>query len=454
MPNEYFYEEDEEEGKEILSEWWKEFNNEELNQTVSAALEQNLTLKQSWWDVVEACLRAKIVNTRKWPEINANHSYFRTKSPGSGTDAVILDAGGTPIDLTPIFGTGGDIYTKEYIQTISLSYEVDLWKKIESLSRAACLEASATREDLEATALFLTGTVVDLWLSIQQQKQLIDLIHDQIAVSRDLLELVEIRFGMGDALALDVYQQKLQLEFTKEEIYPNQSLLDTFRNELQVLLARPPSGCLSLDEIDPIPLPPFPNLGTPTDLLCQRPDLRAFHRRITAADYEVGAAIADMFPQLTTPITHTLSAFEWKNLFDEAAWTILINFFTPLFDDGKRRAEVQRRKVILCNLITGWSQAFLDAMLEVENALAQERQQVKLVEQIEVELVISRENFEEARFSYINGLNDYLTVIAAIQTEQDLERRLVVEKTNLLKIRSRLYRALGGPYLTYWSCCL
>jgi outer membrane protein TolC len=103
-----------------------------------------------------------------------------------------------------------------------------------------------------------------------------------------------------------------------------------------------------------------------------------------------------------------------------------------------------RTKAVLCELINGYGQTFLDALLEVENALAQEKQQVDLLGFLHNSIEIAKRNLEESQWHYINGLNDYLTVIAAIQSVQELERRIVSEKKQLLSIRTRLYLALGG----------
>lgn len=86
------------------------------------------------------------------------------------------------------------------------------------------------------------------------------------------------------------------------------------------------------------------------------------------------------------------------------------SFFTPIFDGGRRRAEVRRTKAIVCELLNGYWQQFLDALLEIEDALAQERYQLDLLDHLEREIIIAKANLEELRWHYINGLNDYLTV--------------------------------------------
>jgi len=427
-------------GVAIESYWWEEFGSGELDAVVEHSLYENYTLKQSWWKIVEACAQYKIIGADLKPHVFSNFSIDRSKQP-------LLF--GTPIPaLLPDLPE--DFHLTAYSHSFFLSYELDIWNRIRSEQQAACLEMLATREDLESTALLLSGTVVDAWLSLMEQHQQYALIQEQIEVSQKLLKLVEVRYGMGVAQAIDVTQQRLQLESVIENTFPIQSNIEVIENQLNVLLGGVPCDCRFHFPEEGIELPPFPDIGSPFDLLVNRPDLRAFQKRISAADYGVAAAIAARFPALSLMMDYTNFAQEIADLFKRSAWEIALNTLTPLFDGGKRRAEVLRRRAILCGLITAYTQAFLNALEEVESSLAEEKYQKALVEQIQKELDISARNLVQARRSYLNGLNDYLTVITAIQVKQNLERRLINEKINLLKIRSKLYRALGG---VNWTTC-
>lgn len=452
IPDHYHHQE--EYGTVFVGEWWKEFEVPELNRVMDQALTQNLSLKQSWWRVAQTCWQTKVVGAARYPEITTTPTYidFRTSSPGGGAGATGVSSGGGITGAGSSASFGGSDHFTLYLLSNALNYEVDLWRRIDSQVKAACFEWQATREDWEATAWILAGTVVDLWFTIQEQKTLLDMIDHQIDVSRTQLELIELRYSVGESSALDVYQQRLQLAQTAQERTPVETLLSTSQNQMATLLGIPP------DETDYtvvnglVELPHFPEIGSPCELLCTRPDLRAQHRRLQAADYEVASAIADRFPRLDLSIQYDFESTTFKDVLDEQISRIIGRLTTPIFDGGRRRAEVKKRKAFVCELVNGYGQLFLDALLEVEDSLVQERQQVKFLEQLAEELEIAKVNLEESRWHYINGLNDYLSVIAAIQTLQNLERRIVSEKKQLLTIRTKLYRSLGGPYVTQWMC--
>jgi len=447
IPKEYLRKPADKEGVEVCK-WWEQFDSSCLDRLVECALTRNLSLKESWWRIVQACADVRIANAARYPEITTTLSAFHIRNSGGATGIATGGTGGVIAgEGSGGISTAADAFTF-YLLSTSLTYEVDLWKKIDSQLKAACNEMYATREDWEAAAWMLSGTVTELWFTILEQSTLLKVIDHQIEVSRTQLELIELRYSVAESSALDVYQQRLQLQQTMAQRPPVQSLLETSINQMGVLLGFPPEdfdyGCKeSLVE-----LPPFPKIGSPADLLAQRPDLRAVHRRLVAADYQVAVAIAERFPRLDLSISYDFEAMNLKNLFEEKVSEIIGMLFFPLFDAGRRRAQVLKKRAIVCELLNSYGQTFLQAILEVEDALVQEKAQLKLLELLDEQLKTAKTNLEQAQWRYLNGLNDYLTVIAAIQSVQDLERRIVSEKKQLLVFRSRLYRALGGPYLT------
>jgi len=449
VPEEYAFVE---EAGVSFGEWWREFESPELNLAVENVLRNNLDLKQSWWKVVQACHQARVEGARRWPELNINALAGRTKNAAfafsTGASGV---TGGVPTDggTGTVTSTGANPPINFYQISPALNYEIDLWRRVDSRARAACYQWKATKEDLEATALILTGTAVDLWFTIQEQETLLEVINHQIEVSQTLLELVELRFSVGQSSALDVYQQRLQLASTITQRTPVESLLQTSINQMHVLMGSPPNWGEFTPKGELVDLPPFPNVRTPVDLIKYRPDLRAEQRRLMAADYEVAAAIAERLPRLDISLSYDFEATMIRELFNGEAWQILETLVTPIFDGGRRKAEVGRRRAIVCELINQYGAKFLDAMLEVEDAIVQEKFQLKFLEELKGQIKLAETNLEEAHIHYINGLNDYLTVIAAVQSLQDLQRRMVSEKKILLIFRSKLYRSLGGPYFTH-----
>ena len=86
------------------------------------------------------------------------------------------------------------------------------------------------------------------------------------------------------------------------------------------------------------------------------------------------------------------------------------------------------------------------AVKEVENSLAGELRQREYLGLLEDQLNASRLTLKDARLQYRNGQGGYLSCLTALISVQNLERKIVEERANLIKYRVLLYKTLGGDW--------
>ena len=410
----------------VPEHWWLAFDEPGLDETVTQAFAENLDLRQAWARLQQAMAQATIVGAPVYPEVNLDGGAERSRTDSDGNR----------------------LYGNQFRLGLGLTWELDLWQKIANRAEAARLLATATRDDVEQTALLLSGTVVDLWFTIQEQEQLLMVLGEQIQASRDQLEVVELRYGRGVGSALQVLQQRLQLAQVVSEVPTVEAELEVTKNQLAILLGRAPQFT-----IEPLPapvlpeLPAFPILPAPRELLDSRPDLRAAYKRLAAADLEVAAAIADMLPTIRISLDAAFSSPSLSTLFDDTIASMGGSLLQPVFDADRRGAEVDRRKGLMLERASAFSEVFLVALREIKDAIDRELNQVVLLEEIREQVGIATATLAEARFSYANGQNEYLDVISALQSLQSVQRREVTVRKQLLATRASLYLALGGNWL-------
>ncbi len=416
-------------------EWWRAFEDEELDRLVAKAQVDNLGLRQAWSRLAQAEQRYRVQTAERYPAVDlragGRREYMINRDQPTPMGGTTTTEGTT----ARLFAGGG------------LSWEIDLWRRVDSLARAERLETAASRQDVEETALVLSGEIATTWFQIREQTQLISVLQRQVELSRQFLELTELRFAVGEGSALNVLEQRQQLNDTESLLPSAMERRDTLENRLAVLVGQAPaSGGWERAGERFGDLPPLPSLGSPTDLVESRPDLRAERLRLEAADYRVAAAVADRLPRLTLSLDYELSASKLTDLYENEVRSVAGNLVAPVFDGGRRKAEVERRREIVRESLDRFSESFLTALREVEDALVRERYQDERLEKIRTGLGIARENLSESRVRYANGLNDYLTVITALQRLQQLERDEITAQREVFEARAQLYRALGGAW--------
>jgi outer membrane protein TolC len=130
---------------------------------------------------------------------------------------------------------------------------------------------------------------------------------------------------------------------------------------------------------------------------------------------------------------------------------LLLNIFTEalatLVDWDQKKNEVKRQKAKVEEKMAAWSQAYLEAVEEVENSLRQEQEQSKLLRALQEQLRVAESLLEQTRNRYLHGVTDYLPVLSALVSVQNLERSLIRQQRVQLSYRLQLYHALGGSPL-------
>ena len=407
--------------------WWEEFNDIDLNVLVKEALSDNLTLKEIWSRLVQARALAVQAGAALYPDLTgtAGADYARQRSDN---------------------GSAKTTSTEDYSLGVVSSYELDLWGRIRAERESSLLEVSAAREDLNTAAMTLAAEVANRWVNIISQRMQKRLLERQLQTNLTLLELIELRFRMSMVSALDVYQQKQVVENIKAEIPLVEAEEQVLLHELALLMGRPPGTSLKISRED-FPEPTeIPATGLPADLLSLRPDLRRAGMRLQAADWQVAAARANRLPAIRLTAGAQYGKGDMDVLFDNWLLSLAGNLTAPIFDGGRRAAEVDRRQAFADENLSAYRQAVLTAIKEVEDALVSEVKQREHIRALENVLITARKALEEAGIRYRNGLTDYLPVLTQLLAVQNLERNLIRQQAILLNARVSLYRSLGGTW--------
>lgn len=462
--------------------WWLLFESEELNHLVAQALADNLSLQQVYARLTQAEMLARQAGAPLLPDLEFSGDASATRrqrtvdSPVSTLDRVSqqLSAAGTL--LNPTVQGGDDSLsstlrsaqarvraaetlleepppsrvagtTRSYGFGLASGYEVDLWGRVRARHQAALLDYEASKEDLYAAMLSLSGTVARQWLTLAAQQQEYDLVLGQLALNKQTRDLIELRFRNGLANALDVYQQR-QIVAQTESLLPTlEENLQATRYELAVLLGQPPRTELgivadTLPEVGPLPEP-----GLPADLLARRPDIRAAGLALQAADWRVSAARADRLPALRLSASAGFDADDINVLFDNWMARLAGSLTGPIFDAGRRKAEVERTRAVAEERLLAYRNKILDSVKEVEGAMLREYKQSAYVEALKHERDTAQAAHDQALDRYMKGISDYLPVLSALTQLQALERRLVQAEHRRLEHRIQLCVALGGAWM-------
>ncbi|MCS6797153.1 MAG: TolC family protein [Myxococcota bacterium] len=410
--------------------WWQLFGDPALDDLVerARAASPQLLVARARADQALAA-RDQIAAGRWWPQVSAQIEVSRRRQNVSLPEPL-----GTRVVETDTFSA-----------SVPVAWELDVFRRVDAAVRGAELDARAAAEETRALETSVAAAVVEAWLDVVHQRALARLLDEQLETQRTYLELLELRFAQGLSSALDVFTQRQQLDATRAQRAATEGAERQAIVRLALLVGIAP-GELDVGTRDELPEPPRPfDPGAPSDLLRNRPDVRAARARLEAADRRVGAAVAERWPRLVLTGSFGWSSPELRSVLERWSYSVGGSLSVPLVDGGRRAAAVEQAEAVARERLHQLAQVLLTALSEVESALAAERSQREVIAALEARRDSAAATLREARERYAAGLlGDYLPVATALGAVHATEQQLLLARRQLLSHWVQLVRALGG----------
>jgi NodT family efflux transporter outer membrane factor (OMF) lipoprotein len=418
--------------RDIPGDWWTLFRSAPLNRLIEQSLRANPDL-----DAAQAALRQARENVRAeegalFPAVNASLQAERQRLSGA------------------TFGQPGAHPTFSLVTpTLNVSYSPDVFggerRQIESLTAQAEYQSF----QVEAAYLTLTSNVVVAAVQEASLRGQIAATQDIIADQERQLNLVRQKFGLGSASQADVLTQEAQLTQTRATLPPLQKQLAQTRDQLTALSGQLPAHETSETfSLDSMRLPRDLPVSLPSQLVEQRPDVRAAEAQLHAASAEIGVATAAQLPKFTISAALGTAASGFTNLFapGTGVWSITGGVAQTLFDAGtllhKKRAAVaafeqtaaQYRGTVIraCQNVADTLRALQSDADAMAAQSAAER--------------TAFASLDLARRQYQLGGIDYLTLLNAQRTWQQARISLVQAEATRYADTAALFQALGGGW--------
>ena len=408
--------------------WWRLFGDSTLNSLVDRGLAENQELAGAAARVSEARQFSKMARSRYFPAmdmgVSADRTKFRYRGPGGGSS--LINNFAVPVDLR---------------------YEIDTWGKVRRQVEAATARESATNELLAALRLTVAAEIAQTYWALRAVDADRAVLARTLEIRSKAFDLLTKRRDVGSISGLDLARAETELATAEADRIQLDQSRSELVNALAVLTGAAASGS-SVSEKTELPKPPTVPVSIPSDLLRQRPDIRAAERNVVAANAEIGVATAAFFPTIAIDASTGLDATSMGKLFDASSlvWSLGISAFEPLtnlrFLQSQRRATVAAHEAASAD----YRQTVLEALREAENAL----QAAAILERRQTAqdqaLAAARKTFDLSVKRFNQGLVSFLDVVDAERTRLDAERGANAIRAERLAVAVALAKAVGGEW--------
>ncbi len=413
-------------GDHPVAAWWSQFDDPVLDQLVRESLLANPDVRIAVSRVDEA--RA-VFSERRWdlaPHVTAGVEGTRTKQPVEGQ---------------------GRVETDSYSAGFDAAWELDLFGRVRRSAEAAHADLQAQRNDLQAAQVTVAAEVARNYFELRGTQKRLDVARRILVSLGETQRLTESRFDLGAGSQLEVQSSLARVKAVEAEVPLLEAAEGQARHRLAVLVGKRPGELDAL--LAPREAPAFAKalpIGDTTELLRQRPDVRAAERRLAAATARVGVATADLFPRVSLRGFVGFLSGGWGNLFngDNRAWQVTPSISWAAFDMGSVRARLRASEAQADGVAAQYEKTVLGALEDTENALlSYAKQQAQLKFRLE-QSVAARRAAELAEVRYRAGSSDFLTLLDAQRTQLAADDALAQAEAGVNVGVVAIYKSLGG----------
>jgi multidrug efflux system outer membrane protein len=419
-------------------DWWTLFHDPQLNDLESRAIAGNTDLQQAVARVDSSRAQARLQGAAFFPTLKFDPAYVRQQQPADLPQFSKYDL--------PIIGERIEPFNS-FSVPIDLSYEVDLWGRVRRSFEAARAQAQANVADYENVLLTLTGDVAIDYFTLREYDEEIQILTLTVNARRQALDINRTRVKAGRATDIDVDQAETDYSNAQAELADVQRNRAETENALADLCGIMPGTFQEPSDPLGVEAPHVP-VGLPASILERRPDIAEAERQMAAANAQIGVAYAAFFPSVSlTGQGGYLSAkasdlFNWEN----SVWSFGPSISLPIFLGGRNVAQLESSRADYQVTVAKYRGVVLDAVRDVEDALADLRFIARQRRALDAAVISSRRATDLARRRFIVGESNYTDVVVAEETQLAAERAQSQARGQSLYASVRLVKAMGGGW--------
>ena len=410
--------------------WQDYFADPRLHRLIEIALERNTDLRTAALNAEALRKQYMITRADGLPSINASGSAARTR---------------TAKDLS----STGNSYTRN-AYSIGLgvtSYELDLFGKARSNQDAALESYFNSAASRDSTHLSLVASVAKAYFNERYAEESMALAQRVLKSREQTYRLTQLKHQAGVVSAVDLRQQEALIESAKADYASAVQSKEQASNALAILLNQPiptdlPKGLALSKQFKVSKLP----AGLSSDVLLNRPDIRAAEHALKQANANIGAARAAFFPSISLTSTIGMGSTELSGLFrgSNRTWTFAPSINIPIFNWGSLQASLDAAKIRQEIQVVNYEAAVQSAFRDVADALVAREQLEQAHAAKQRQSKAYADNLRLVNLRYQHGVSSALDLLDAERSNYSANTTLLASQLSRLENMADLYKALGG----------
>ena len=414
-----------------LREWWKNWNDEVLNNLINEGIKNNYDILIARNRLQEAMANANLA----YADLGAKAEL----SGGAGAAASQID--------TKIMDS--DSKSANLNLGISASWEVDFWGKKRADLEASLKSAFAQEQEIYATQILITAEIAKNYFNIHKNLGQISLIQEQIKQLENLKKYLKGRFNAGQLTALELDELEAKISQVSAQIPLLKAQIGIFEKNIGILLGKVSAFKIEIKGNLLAKIPPPPQGLKPSSLLERRPDIIARKAIIDARAAKLKSAKLDLYPRFNIQFLSKGARIELDNDLSPLMGfgsILSASVHLPIFTNGRIKANIEKANIELRTAILEYDKSLIKALGEVETSYLAQYGLISQTERLTSALKLAEKQHLDSFKLFKYGSKTLDTVInsqiSAIQIKLNILNNQYQKAENLLNI----YKSLGGGW--------
>jgi multidrug efflux system outer membrane protein len=418
-------------GADAAATGWRDFIvDARLRQLVDIALANNRDLRIAALNIEKARAQYGIADSALLPSISGTLAGSQTET------AQLLTNPGQPRIM------------HSYSAGVGFSgYELDFFGRVQNLKNQVLEQYLQTEEARNAAQTALIAEVAGAYLTLAADQENLRLAQSTQDSQQHSFDLIQRRFQLGIGSQLDLSQAESSVDAARVELASYTGQVAQDQNALTLLLGAPlPASLAPQTPLESAQVFKDIPAGLSSEVLTQRPDIRAAEHVLKADNASIGAARAAFFPSITLNAAVGSSSLQLHNLFSAGSgtWSFVPQLNLPIFNGGLLSAQLDVAKRTRDIDVAQYEKTIQSAFREVADALALRG---TVGQQLQAQQALTAANalsYRLANARYQQGVDGYLNVLDAQRALYGAQQKLISVKLAQQNSLVTLYKALGG----------
>ncbi|MBR2137159.1 MAG: efflux transporter outer membrane subunit [Alphaproteobacteria bacterium] len=415
----------------ITQNWYRRFDDAQLNDLIEQGLRENADIKQAAAKLKQARAILHMNKADFLPQIGAQGGYDYEKysrNIGPAADADYYSAG------------------------FDASWEIDFWGKGRRQSEADAAELKAAEFSLDNMKTLISAEIAAQYVSLLQNTENLRLARQNLQLQQQIYDSVLRKYQNGLTDAADYHQARYLVATTQAQIPLYENNIEAYKNALSVICGRLPDAFFvqakKRENLFAKTKIFYDNqlMDLPLQIVRLRPDVAADEQKLIAQNALVGKAVAELYPDISVSGLWGYAAHKTDHLFNSSSqgYQYAPAFSVPLLDWNKIHHNIELQKYMREEQLEAYRQTVLQAAAELQNSMVSFSLTKRQFEQHSRALKNMKEAVDASMRQYQNGLIDFAKVLQIQQNYVGAQNDYLAAKAQVFHAIIAYYKAAGG----------